>query len=85
MSVAHTRDVLARCPILHRKRSLIDHLPSSRCNHVASQEAVCLLVTQNLHHSIDIGICSCTTICGKRELSNLVSYTLKNKQQRMEN
>ena len=77
VSVADSRDVLARRPILHCKRSFVDHLAGRGCDHVASQKPVCLLVTQYLHQSIDLGVCSCTAVSGERELSNLVSNALK--------
>ena len=80
MSVTHTRDVLARCPILHCKRSLVDHFPSSWCNHVTSQQSVSLLVTQYLHQPVNLGVRSCSAVSGERELSNLVSHALEIRQ-----
>ena len=77
VSVTHSRDVLARRPIFHCERSLVDHFTSSWCDHVTSQEPVSFLVTQYLHESIDLGVRSCTAVRGKGELSNLVSHALK--------
>lgn len=77
MSVTNTRDVLTRRAILHCKRSLVDHFPSSWCDHMTSQQSVSLLITQYLYQPIDLGVRSCSAVGGERELSNLVSYALK--------
>lgn len=77
MSVTHTRDVLARCPILHCKRSLVDHFSSSWCDHMTSQQSVSLLITQYFHQPVNFGVRSCSTVSGERKLSNLVGHALE--------
>ena len=77
VSVTHTRDVLARCSIFHCKRSLVDHFPSSWCDHMTSQQSVSLLITQYLHQPVNLGVRSCSAVSGERELSYLVSYALE--------
>ena len=77
MSVTHTRDVLARRAILHCKRSLVDHFPSSWCDHMTSQQSVSLLIAQYLHQPVNLRVRSCSAVSGEGELSNLVSYALK--------
>ena len=77
VSMTHTRDVLARCPIFHCKCGFVDQFSSSGRDHVTSQKAVSLLVRQHFHNTINLGVCSSAAVCGQRELSNLVRNPLK--------
>lgn len=48
-----------------------------RSDDVSSKHPVCLLVAEDLHHAISVGICFGSAIGCKRELANSVGNSLK--------
>ena len=79
MCMTHSCDVLTRRPILHCKSSLVDHFSSNWCDHMASQQSVSLLIAENLHQSVNLGVCSRSAVGWERKLANLIGHTLKSK------
>jgi len=72
MSVCRAANVFCAGAILHSQCSRRDHLTSVRTNYVHAQNAVGILLNEELDEALGILVRLCTRIREERELADLV-------------